>query len=108
MLEHESGRLCQRVNRTWAGCEQPGDRWARHHRDAAGETLTATTDDIEDEDGMTAAVFAYQWVRSGTDIDEATSFTYTVTDDDEGKAHQGASHLHRRRRGIWTDIPTVQ
>ena len=52
----------------------------------AGETLTATMDDIEDEDGLTAAVFAYQWVRSGTDIDEATSFTYTVTDDDEGKA----------------------
>ena len=26
--------------------------------------------------------FAYQWVRSGTDIDGATSSTYTVTDDD--------------------------
>ena len=48
----------------------------------ASETLTATMDDIEDEDGLTAAVFAYQWVRFGTDIDEATSFTYTVTDDD--------------------------
>ena len=49
-------------------------------------TLPATTDDIEDENGLTAAVFAYQWVRSGTDIDEATSSTYTVTDYDEGKA----------------------
>ena len=53
----------------------------------AGETLTATTSDIEDEDGLTGAEFAYQWVRSGTDIDGATSSTYTVTDDDdEGKA----------------------
>ena len=52
----------------------------------AGETLTATTDGIEDEDGLTGVEFAYQWVRSGTDIDGATSSTYTVTDDDEGKA----------------------
>ena len=50
----------------------------------AGETLTATTDGIEDEDGLTGVEFAYQWVRSG--IDGATSSTYTVTDDDEGKA----------------------
>ena len=34
----------------------------------AGETLTATTDHIGDEDGLTGAVFNYQWVRSGTDI----------------------------------------
>ena len=47
----------------------------------AGETLTATTDGIEDEDGLTGVEFAYQWVRSGTDIDGATSSTYTVTDD---------------------------
>ena len=52
----------------------------------AGETLTATTEDVEDEDGLTGAVFTYQWVRSDTDIDGATSSTYTVTGADEGKA----------------------
>ena len=54
----------------------------------AGETLTATTDGIEDEDGLTEAVFAYQWVRSDTDIEGEISSTYTMTDDDEGKAIQ--------------------
>ena len=52
----------------------------------AGETLTATTDYIEDEDGLTGAVFNYQWVRSGTDIEGATTSTYTMTDANEGKA----------------------
>ena len=58
----------------------------------AGETLTATTDGIEDEDGLTGAVFSYQWVRQDlatfddTDIEGATGSTYTVTDADEGKA----------------------
>ena len=54
----------------------------------AGETLTATTDGIEDEDGLTGAVFASQWVRSDTDIEGAASSTYTMTGDDEGKAIQ--------------------
>ena len=54
----------------------------------AGETLTATTNGIEDEDGLTGAVFAYQWVRSDTDIEGAASSTYTVTGDDEGKPIQ--------------------
>ena len=58
----------------------------------AGETLTATMDRIEDEDGLTDAVFAYRWVRqdpatrTDADIEGATSSTYTVTDADEGKA----------------------
>ena len=54
----------------------------------AGETLTATTAGIEDEDGLTGAVFAYQWVRSDTDIEGAASSTYTVTGADEGKPIQ--------------------
>ena len=54
----------------------------------AGETLTATTDGIEDEDGLTGAVFSYQWVRSGADIEGAASSNYTVTGDDEGKPIQ--------------------
>ena len=54
----------------------------------AGETLTATTENIEDEDGLTGAVFAYQWLRSDTDIEGEISSTYTMTDDDAGKAIQ--------------------
>ena len=58
----------------------------------AGETLTATTDRIADEDGLTNAEFAYQWVRrdlatnTDADIEGATISTYSVTDADEGKA----------------------
>ena len=53
--------------------------------------LTATTTAIEDEDGMSGAVFAYQWIRrdlatvTDTDIAGATGSTYTVTTEDEGK-----------------------
>ena len=54
----------------------------------AGETLTATTDGIEDEDGLTGTVFAYQWVRSDTDIEGAASSTYTMTGAAEGKPIQ--------------------
>ena len=48
----------------------------------------ATTDYIEDEDGLTGADFTCQWVRSGANIDGATSSTYTVTDADVGKPIQ--------------------
>ena len=51
----------------------------------AGETLTATTDLIEDEDGLTSAVFAYQWLVDGAEIDGATDSTYIVIAADEGK-----------------------
>ena len=57
----------------------------------AGETLTATTEDIEDEDGLTGAVFAYQWIRrdparrTDADIGGATGSTYAVTAEDAGK-----------------------
>ena len=57
----------------------------------AGETLTATTSAVADQDGMTGAVFTYQWIRhdlataTDTDIEGATGSTYTVTAADEGK-----------------------
>ena len=57
-----------------------------------GQTLTATTSGIADDNGMTAAVFAYQWIRrdlatnTDTNIEGATGSTYTVTAGDEGKA----------------------
>ena len=55
-----------------------------------GQTLTATTSGIADEDGLTSAVFAYQWIRQNLatavaeEIDGATGSTYTVTAEDEG------------------------
>ena len=58
----------------------------------AGETLTADTSGIADEDGMTDAVLAYQWIRQNletateADIQGATGRTYAVTAEDEGKA----------------------
>ena len=54
-----------------------------------GHTLTASTSDIEDSDGLTNVRYEYQWIRvdgsDETDITDATSATYTLTDDDEGK-----------------------
>ena len=53
-----------------------------------GETLTASNSGIADTDGLPSN-FAYQWVRvdgsDETDISGATSGTYTLTDDDDGK-----------------------
>ena len=54
-----------------------------------GETLTAVTTGIADEDGLTSATFSYQWIANdGTtdaDIPGATGRTYTLDADDEGK-----------------------
>ena len=54
-----------------------------------GETLTADTSGIDDEDGLTNVVFSYQWVRSDgsgdSNIQDATGSSYTLTGDDEGK-----------------------
>ena len=55
-----------------------------------GETLTVDTSGIDDADGMSGAVFSYQWlaneVNIDTDIAGATDPTYTLVDDDAGKA----------------------
>ena len=54
-----------------------------------GQTLTADVTSIADEDGLSNAVFSYQWVRSDGDSDtnlqDATGSSYTLTEDDEGK-----------------------
>ena len=54
-----------------------------------GHTLTASTSDIGDLDGLTGVVWSYQWERleSGSyeDIADAESMLYTLTSDDEGK-----------------------
>ena len=54
-----------------------------------GQTLTATTSNIADSDGLVNAVYGYQWVRNdgGTDAEMqgATGSTYTLDAADEGK-----------------------
>ena len=50
-----------------------------------GETLTADTSGIEDEDGTENTIFTYQWLADDADIDGATSSTYIVVDADQGK-----------------------
>ena len=50
-----------------------------------GEALTASTSGISDADGLDNARFAYQWIRTDTDIGGATGATYTVVDADEGE-----------------------
>ena len=51
-----------------------------------GETLTARTSAISDDNGMTSAVFSYQWVRTGAgtdnDVAGATGSTYELSTDD--------------------------
>ena len=54
-----------------------------------GETLTADTSGIADEDGLDNVTFSYQWVRSDggvdTNIQDATGSSYILIDEDEGK-----------------------
>ena len=51
-----------------------------------GETLTADTTGISDDDGLVNAAFAYQWFAAAAEINEATASTYTLVAADEGKA----------------------
>ena len=53
-----------------------------------GETLTATTSGIDDEDGLSNAAFSYRWIAGGTDIDGATGSTYTLTASEQGQTIQ--------------------
>ncbi len=51
--------------------------------------MTAETSGIDDADGLSKAVFTYQWVRNDrsadADISGATGASYTLVDADEGK-----------------------
>ena len=55
----------------------------------AGETLTADTSGIADDDGLTNVSYSYQWIRndgtSDTDIEDATESSYTLKAADEGR-----------------------
>ena len=50
-----------------------------------GQTLTAETSGIADEDGLDNVTFSYQWMAADTNIQDATGSSYTLTEDDEGK-----------------------
>ncbi len=50
-----------------------------------GETLTASTSAINDEDELTNVSYTYQWLADDTDIDGATSSTYELTRNEQGK-----------------------
>ena len=53
-----------------------------------GETLTADTSPIDDEDGLTNATFEYQWIAGGSDIDGATGSSYLLTSSEQGQTIQ--------------------
>ena len=50
-----------------------------------GETLTADTSGIEDEDGLSNVSYSYQWLVADGDISGATGASYALADGDEGK-----------------------
>ena len=50
-----------------------------------GETLTADTTGISDDDGLDNATFAYQWLADDAEVDSATAATYTLAYAEEGK-----------------------
>ena len=57
-----------------------------------GETLTANTSGIADDDGLINVSYSHQWIRndgtSDTDITDATRSSYTLVDADEGQTLQ--------------------
>ena len=50
-----------------------------------GQTLTASTSGIADQDGLSNVSYGYRWIAGGSDIDGATGSTYTLSEDDVGK-----------------------
>ena len=51
-----------------------------------GQTLSAVTTNITDDDGLQDAVFSYQWLADDVEISRANGATYILTSDDLGKA----------------------
>ena len=50
--------------------------------------MTASTSNIDDEDGLTNVSYRYQWSAGGSDIEGATGSTYTLTNSEQGKTIQ--------------------
>ena len=53
-----------------------------------GETLTADTANIADQDGLDDVSYSYQWTAGGADIDGATGASYTLTRNEQGQTIQ--------------------
>ena len=53
-----------------------------------GQTLTADTSNIADQDGLTNVSYSYQWIAGGTDIDGATGSSYELTSSEQGQTIQ--------------------
>ena len=92
----EDGRkLSSRLALTLGGPESPQQQAVNSPATGAptisgtaqvGETLTADTSGIADDDGLDNVAFSYQWQAGGADIPGATGSTYTLADADEGAA----------------------
>ena len=52
------------------------------------QSLTASTSNIDDEDGLTNVSYRYQWIAGGTDIDGATGSSYELTSSEQGRTIQ--------------------
>ncbi len=85
-----------------------------------GQTLTADTSGIEDEDGLTRVALSYRWLSSDgttdTDIQGATESTYTLVADDSqrtvaslrvGAGLPGMSPDSKATCGIFRRPPTA-
>ena len=53
-----------------------------------GETLTAETSGIADDDGLSNVTFTYQWSAGGADIQGATGAGYALTEEEDGLSVQ--------------------
>ena len=53
-----------------------------------GETLTADTSGITDEDGLTKVSYSYQWLAVGSDIAGATGSSYLLSTGEQGQTIQ--------------------
>ena len=53
-----------------------------------GKTLTTSTSDIADADGLDNVSFSYQWIAGGTDIDGATGSSYSLTANEQAQTIQ--------------------
>ena len=53
-----------------------------------GETLTADTSGIADEDGLDDVSYSYQWIAGWSDIDGASGSSHTLTTSEQGQTIQ--------------------
>ena len=88
----------------WSGVPEPVNAAATGKpsivgRLSVGDTLTADTSGIADANGLERVRFRYQWISSDgtadTDIEGATSASYTLVSADEGSTIKVRVSFHR-------------